>query len=595
MTKLSLENWKNDNKLDGLLFFAQSVEKMVSRFTIDSYKAPVLNTNSLCYEISDVLEEIYEGFLHERSVDPIVEELIWSLDTDPVAKKILGYRYFSFVKELKEAQSSKVLKSIIDPLRIIIDRHYFDEIKSQLVDSINPDKNGKIQKSLIYDLAKIYISELVYCGYSQEYIHQITMQIFFSSQKIENLDQIYVFFEKFSFENEKFDVFFKCDESFSNLSNFGEIYEFKIIIPPIEPRKGFAEEKAFFKIDVNYPLYILFKNFEAIDPFDAQQQCEQILYHLKSLSAYSIHKRQLTWYSKSIVYSTNDFFNIVQDFSPIYKIKDSDISDIEKNINEINSLFANLNEKSRYFILNSLNLHSIAVESNSTETQLMNLWTALETLLPPPENQKRILHFLHSFEPFLGRKYVQKLLVDLLYDLRFELDDDLDEVLDKVQIKGTQFEKLSAIVALQKENEPLRELLYTKIGRNLRLRFKIFNLMKSLHSADSIYKTIDVHNKRIKWQLQRIYRVRNLIVHKGEKLEYIKQLVENLHSYYHTIISLANEVKNDNPDLESLDMIFKFVRIEHDAHLGMLRNLKNQECMGDNFKLLLFGSMIENK
>jgi len=595
MTKLILDYWKNDEKLDGLLFFAQSIEKMVSRFTIDSYKAPVLNTHSLCVEISDVLKEIDQGFLHENSVNPIIEELIWNLETDPIAKKILGYRYYSFIKELADAKSPKVMKSIIDPLRILIDRKYFKEIQSQLIESLKPNATGKFEKDQIYTLSKIYISELVYYGYSQEYLHQMIMQSFFSNQKIENLEQIHPFFEKLSFQNARFDVYFKCDKSFAYLINFGAQYGFEIINQTVEPRKGFYEEKAFFKNDPNFPLYISFQNFEAIDPYDAQEQCEAILYHLKSLSAYSTHKEQLTWYSKSIVYSENDFFSIVEDFSSMYKIKDSDICEIESNIEEISSLVFNFDAKSEYFILNSLNLHSIAIESNSDEIQLMNLWTALETLLPPPEDKKRILHFLYSFEPFLGRMYVQKLLIDLLYDLRFELDDQLDEVLSQVPTEGSQFEKVSSIIALKEENEPVRELLYTKIGRNLRLRNKIYNLMKKFHSSDSILKTIELHNKRVRWQLQRIYRARNLIVHKGGKLEYVKQLVENLHSYYHTIISLANEVKNDNSDIESLDTIFKLIRIEHDAHLQLLRSQKTQECSKSNFKILLFGNMSDMK
>ena len=49
--KLSLPRWDNTNgDLDGLLYFAQRLDEMLFNFSIDLYKAPVLNTHSLLVE-----------------------------------------------------------------------------------------------------------------------------------------------------------------------------------------------------------------------------------------------------------------------------------------------------------------------------------------------------------------------------------------------------------------------------------------------------------------------------------------------------------------------------------------------------------------
>ena len=64
------------------------------------------------------------------------------------------------------------------------------------------------------------------------------------------------------------------------------------------------------------------------------------------------------------------------------------------------------------------------------------------------------------------------------------------------------------------------------------------------------------HAKRVEWQIKRIYRNRNMIVHNGEKTPYLSLLVENLHSYVddfllYVIHSMA-EGKNINSMCQEL-------------------------------------------
>ncbi len=585
MTKLLSENWRNDESLDGFLFFAQIIEEMASRYTLDSYKAPVFNSHSLCDEIIDVSEEISQGFLHENGITPIKEELIWNLQNDPVAKHILGYRYHSIVDELKDSDNHKRLVAIVKPIQNLLEIKYFDELKKQIITAI---KNPK-DKEYISSLSKIYISELLYYGYSQEYLHQMIMQSFFSTQRITSTTQIEQFLNKFTFEKNSYDVYFKGDNKFYYLTELSSTFNFEISDETIKPRKWRTEEIDFFKVYPTYPLNIIFRNFDALDPFDAKIGCELLLINLKDLGAFSTHKEKLTWFNQALVYSKSDYVTIIDDYSPMLKIKDLDIDDFKVNIDEDISFFVNFNITSRYFVMNSFSLHSIAIDSKNSVNQLMNLWTALETLLPPPpEKDIRIVHFLSSYEPFLGRKYIQKLIIDLLNELRYELGEQLTQIFLKISQGSTDFEKLSFILCQKEESEKFRDELYVKIGRNLRLRYKIFSLMKKMHNSDALLETILTHNKRVSWQLQRIYRARNLIVHKGGKLPYIDHLVENLHSYYHVIISLIKEIQSDYENIDSLETVFKLVRIEYDSHIKLLKSSKMINCNSDNFKMMLF-------
>ena len=585
MTKLSMENWKNDEKLDGLLFFAQIIEEMSSRYTLDSYKAPVFNSHSLCDEIIDVSEEISQGFLHERGINPIKEELIWNLQNDPVAKQILGYRYQSIIDELKESDNQKRLLSIVKPIQNLLVKKYFDELKKQIIATISNPKD----KENISNLSRLYISELLFYGYSQEYLHQMIMQSFFSNTRIAHMNQIEQFLNKFTFEAESYDVYFKGDSRFCYLTELSSFFDFEVSEENVTPRKGWGEEREFFKNFPAYPLNIIFKNIKALDPFDAKERCELILFHLKDLGAFSAHKEKISWFNQALVYSKSDYFTMIDDYSPMLKIKDLDICNIKTNIDEVISLFVNFDGPSRYFIMNSFSLHSTAIDSKNSENQLMNLWTSLETLLPPPpSNDIRIVHFLSSYEPFLARKYIQKLIIDLLNELRYELGDELSNFFLNIPQGSTDFEKLSFILCHKKEGEKYRDEIYSQIGRNLRLRHKIFSLMRKMHNSDALLETVLIHNKRVSWQLQRIYRARNLIVHKGGKLPYIDRLVENLHSYYHVIILLIKEIQNDYENIDSLETVFKLVRIEYESHIKLLKSSKAADCNSANFKMMLF-------
>lgn len=290
-----------------------------------------------------------------------------------------------------------------------------------------------------------------------------------------------------------------------------------------------------------------------------------------------------------MVYLDSKFTIVEPPVSPMAKIRDSDITELSTIIENRTTFFEPLDAASTYCIFNSFDFHSSSIQTKSSENQLMNLWTAMESLLPPPQEQ-RILHFINSLEPLLSRKYIQKLINDLMNTLRLNYPKELNIILSKMPPEYTDIEKCAALISIKDENENLRDELYELMGRNPLLRNRIYTLMKKLHSADNIYITMELHKNRIRWHLQRIYRARNLITHKGEDIDYVNQLVENLHFYYHTIIDLIQEITSQNNNIDSLETVFNLVRLEHEAYIRLLKDSKEEKCNNKNFKLFLFCS-----
>lgn len=63
-------------------------------------------------------------------------------------------------------------------------------------------------------------------------------------------------------------------------------------------------------------------------------------------------------------------------------------------------------------------------------------------------------------------------------------------------------------------------------------------LDKLANDAKLLKAQIEAHDERVRWQLHRIYRARNLIVHSGTSPVVLPQLTENGISYYKSLMSV---------------------------------------------------------
>ena len=124
MRRPKTDKWDENEELDGLLLFAQLIDEMLFDYTIGSYKPPVLNTHSLCEELSGAIDEVKDGFIKEKSIDPLKEELIWSLKNDPAAKSILGNRYSAILDYLCSSNNYNHIISTINTVKNLLDLNY---------------------------------------------------------------------------------------------------------------------------------------------------------------------------------------------------------------------------------------------------------------------------------------------------------------------------------------------------------------------------------------------------------------------------------------------------------------------------------------
>lgn len=680
MLKPNLIKWGDSEELDGLLFSAQLIEEMLFDYTIDSYKAPALNTKSRCFEILTIIEDIKADRLQSGTLKPMLDELVWSLENDLVAQKLIGENYQLHIRFLKSGQidiytletrinhivntlGDKYLDQIKDELKEVIkksflfnwdntsgndslrflefvrtDFNFFDLKKANiekiesgqtirvsnennvLLFKLNREKmiveltvdevkkgnydvkleDGKLnvyaksfEKRKIELLTRLLVTELLNIGFSESEIYHEAKKFFFEGYGIiASTDKINTFFDKFVPKAKEWEVIIKGEKKFELVKEFAKVYDIEItnIAPTL--KTSLPRERYFFNQRNPDQVFIIFNKIEAHDATKAKMEAEEILIALSSLYKYHIHLNELSWSDETIIYdkSNNNRFIIVgKSVKAVHKRPEKKDEQIPDLIHETAGIFSetDLNAESRYKLLRCINLHSAAISATNEENQLLTFWAALESLLPPNRDKGKIEHVISYLEPFLVRGYCKKLIHNLYKNLI--IYDGVKEVIDKVGEGDSDFDKFAAIISLKKENEPLRDEIYGLVGRNPLLRHRIFSLMTKLSSANSILDTIIEHQKRVIWHIQRVYRMRNLIIHSGSTLPYLGILVENLHSYTDNILDLIGETIVNHPHLETLNEVMLEVSLHNQSHIEILTRAEEEECSIENYRLFLYG------
>ena len=132
------------------------------------------------------------------------------------------------------------------------------------------------------------------------------------------------------------------------------------------------------------------------------------------------------------------------------------------------------------------------------------------------------------------------------------------------------------------ENEPNRKVLYGKLEDFPLLKWRLFYINKIFSSNTNIKHLLTNHKQKVEWQIRRIYRVRNLIVHSGKRPSYTNILVENLHNYFDNFLNCTidlaineKKVKTITQSILEADFKYKNLIVYIDSQKDKSTDLKN--------------------
>lgn len=152
--------------------------------------------------------------------------------------------------------------------------------------------------------------------------------------------------------------------------------------------------------------------------------------------------------------------------------------------------------------------------------------------------------------PILQNDFFRKYFEAIISDLKNALSrDDYKKILLLISEEGDEAYKIACFTLLGKY-EREREELFEKITLYPNLRQRIYKVYCLRENRDRLFQISEKYSQRLKWHIYRLYRVRNGIVHAGERDRKIQVLGEHLHIYCDAVITdiIVKLATKDNLD-----------------------------------------------
>ncbi len=565
----STKDWHQEPKLEKLLYFAQRLDELFFDYTLDTYKPPALNSVHLCREAIELIEDIDDELIDKNNLTHVLEELEWSLSSDVVAKVILEAPFQKFILKGDSIKLSEikvrleVLERVLNPL------NYIEVCQILLKLEIESGSKKKIDSIL-----RTYSSSLINHGVSKQHLYEKTQEFFFYGKELTKVEELDEYFYLVSPTMHHFEIYFAVSALINDVKESIPTFGLSIIDDLPEEVLPLAQKEEFNLRDNEVWVEVL--DVEAFDRHSARMKAEEKLDMVRDLFLLFSHKNRIEWRGDSIITQCCDETPVL-----IRKPKNSMEKCFDLRSKEaatrLNRMIKSLNLKGTNFTKfhRAVDLHALGSTNDLPENQLLNIWIALETLVPSHVNGGgKVVKIINGIMPILLKNYLKRLVERLTGDLIRWNRTKVGKVLRKIpDSKGKSlYLKVLELITVDEHKELVSEL-YSELDNFYLLKNRIFEMTELFKKPENLIKKIELHEKKVGWQIRRIYRTRNLIVHSGRSLEYIDTLIENAHDYLDQTMNTIINYSCGMLDVYTLEQAFDMAKIEYEVYMSELKGL----------------------
>lgn len=425
-----------------LIMFIEVMEEVLFYYSFESYKLPALNSHFLCLDMLQTKRNIDNKSITEGNFIPLAEEFEYILDNDIVLKAyipevgILLKRRdkLGALVDYKKAELKAKISKYTEAASYICEisnasNIYLTTIFDLLIDNIWTENAEYANWDKIYLLSRILATELVNGGYSPEYISQELKTMFLDSKVPIKCEQEILtdFFNKFTFEVKSYQVVFGINADTAKILK--HIKDITVKVPP-----GNLKHQLELKHRGDCVVEVLVKN---VDKHEAANSAYGYINTVIGLHRISQHHKPV--YIKPLAQ--------VNEIDDELKVVSSKIIRIRKNVllranneNQIQSYFFdeqllnNVEPPETFF--RAVSLHNNALDSKEPTNQLLDLWTALETLIGfRSGDEDKINVVCDTLTSVLNRAYLYSQVAQLHKDIVAVLGEVCDDILTLVSGK----------------------------------------------------------------------------------------------------------------------------------------------------------------
>lgn len=599
----SVKNWEcsEPEKLPMLLFI-QRIRELLLHTTSIASKPLVASPLVIAREILFLLQQHSETphTSTQNNLNLLVKEFEDALSNDLIAKKMIGDRLENLIKILSNFSDARYQ---LETARYLIGRLAFRDYTTKCAAAIIEivEGGGKKKQDLL-SLCDGYIAAIKEVGYPTQTIYHLLNVDFldYKKTKFTARQRLEKFFSNFDFEYHKYIVHFGISEIAVDIQ---EVFEsVNGVFSPfdgteynsIAGRMSAANRRFFLE---HAPKGIITINeIEAFDPQSARVVAERRLRLLDDVLRFSVHRRRFTISNQALVWieKTNQYVNSNRPKSPIFMVPHESSNGVEGLNGFAKVISRNPYESMKRFV-RAIELHGTALSAQEDESQLLNLWIALETLFVTGRNGSKIKEIIDALEPYVSVSWNQYLFGELWERIeQSHLNCWNSSISQSPELQSTSGYIQFVMATSIRKFEPYMTEFLRQLDDDPLLRQKIFACIKWSQNALEIQRYMKKISHKVACDINRIYRTRNQIVHTGGSMGNLSDVVQLAHHYLDLVLTLLAHMLGEEKGCKSIEQANIETKVTMDAHLESLKKHADSEtiCETENYFKLLFGRVL---
>lgn len=429
------------------------------------------------------------------------------------------------------------------------------------------------------------ISELLYDGYSLKYLDNWYNKKIGSLKKdIDTIDIILERFEELENEKKSFKYYVTLLDKENHLKEIVYLKDnLKLIknsfenISMIDESTG-KDLKNYLTNSKNHKLYEV--NVEAMDEYKGLEVLVEDYKSYFQMINYLLEDKGVTMEPRILVKKLNGLYEKLHidsydDHILFSNIENRERQDIQDFINYRDRIYSSsISSDEISNIQRALNIVKIQ-KDESKENRLINLWSNLEYILTFHHGNS-IISKVKSIIPKVVCLYAIKDNINVFWSRLYKLKDSgfdiVDEFIRECKIKDDDYyydlNKLITFIQSKGSN------IINEFDFNDVLKRNIADIGEIFNNAEKRKKFIKRKHDQIEYDLARIYRARNNLIHSSNReISNINHKSLRLYQYNENLLGLIIYYKNKNPH-STITEILNSISYTYDEYLSLLGDEK---------------------
>lgn len=533
-----------------LFFFYQRWQEMLESRTLDMYQYNILNSCVACIELKDVIDKTISGLLTSRqNINDVKAEALEIIKVDDVLEKYNKPLRNTLLRVLSAKIDSK--QSIDDkngaffislnrlkyqlkaPIRIL-NSSYIEYLLKELKADIDTKDNKQIERHMA-----MVVSQCINMGWSAKGL----MLLIHCFEGDLSLDEKWdCFSEKITVKAEKqFEIYYSIRVETRKGITADNVRNIVISLG-LDIKKGSeiidcdpTRQSLYSKInsDTNYILVKL----ASTDLYAAALSSINLLN--SRLSVATFYNTISPWIANSpqiVVFSTADNFAEALTITDVFKTYDY----IDSNNNVFTDTNRIIVDPKKSHIMNKLHsafaYTNLSRASSFQETKYISLWIAIESVMRTGQYPDIISHIKYVLPEILAVRYFYKIVRNFSEDCMrcgFKYETSLGVNMDSPDKK-----KLVSDLILIFRSPAQYSDFKVHCSNNELLSYRCNEIHTILNDTAMIISKIEHYTQKVRWHLQRLYRIRNEITHSAfQEDKSLMIYIEHLYTYLAQLIS----------------------------------------------------------